>query len=153
MRRGRLSNTSSSMAHLGLSLGRPLIFLVSLISLILWQCRRVTNYLVSSTRGSLSHLHVIMIRGLQLMIKLRVLVKLNQIHQVFIGNGRQSELEVLVSKIAIYSPIRSSDVWTVCPLIILLLISSLLSCLIRLGPQQKQVSFCQRGLFKGRDLV
>ena len=152
MRRDRLSNTASGMVPLGLSLA---IFLVSLIPLILWwQCRRVTNYLVSSTRGSLSRLHVILIRSLKLRIKLPILVQLNQIHQVFIGDGRQSKLEVLVSKIAIYSPISSSDVWTLCSLIILLLISSLIICLVLLGgSQQKQVSLGQRGLFKGRDLV
>jgi hypothetical protein len=67
----------------------------------------VTNYLVSSAWGPLTQMHVIMVWGLQLMIKLPILVKVNQIHQVFIGDGRQSKLEVLVSEVTIESTIRS----------------------------------------------
>jgi hypothetical protein len=48
---------------------------------------------------------VIMVWGFQLMIELPILVEMNQIHQVFVGDGRQAKLDVLVSEITIKSPI------------------------------------------------
>ena len=155
LRWSRLGHTAPGTARLGLRWARPLIILVSLISLILWLRWRVTNYLVSSAWGPLTQMHVIMVWGLQLMIKLPILVKVNQIHQVFIGDGRQSKLEVLVSEVTIESTIRSwsSAFWTLDPLIILLSISSLIRCLILQGSRPKQVSFSQWWLFKGRHLV
>jgi hypothetical protein len=155
LRWSRLSHTAPGMARLGLRWARPLIFLVSLISLILWLRWRVTNYLVSSTWGLLTQMHAIMVWGLQLMIELPILVQVNQIHQVFVGDSRQSKLEVFVSEVTNKSSIRSwsSAGWTLDPLVILLSISSLIRWLILWGSRPKQVSFCQRWLFKGRDLV
>lgn len=46
-------------------------------------------------------MHVIMVWSLQLMIKLPILVQVYQIHQVFVGDGWQSKLEVLVSEVTI----------------------------------------------------
>ena len=100
-------------------------------------------------------MRMIMVWGLQLMIELPILVEVNQIHHVFVGDGRQAKLDVLVSEVTIESPIRpwSSDAWSLYPLIILLSISSLLRCLFLLGSRPKQVSFGQGWLFKGRHLV